>query len=94
MLFFGIETLKIEALGGLIAGLVAAKVADRFYRLEFPLAFAFFGGKKSIPIITFVCMIPIGLVLPVIWNALTNFLISISFIFTAPYIGSSVYYTF
>ena len=88
----GIQTLKIEALGGLIAGLVAAKVADRFYRLELPLAFAFFGGKKSIPIITFVCMIPIGLVIPVIWNVLTNFLISISFIFTTPYIGNGVYY--
>lgn len=88
----GIQTLKIEAMGGLIAGLVAAKVADRFYRLELPLAFAFFGGKKSIPIITFVCMIPIGLVIPVIWNALTNFLISISFIFTTPYIGNAVYY--
>lgn len=49
----GIQTLKIEALGGLIAGLVAAKVADRFYRLELPLAFAFFGGKKSIPIKVF-----------------------------------------
>ena len=55
----GIQTLKIEALGGLIAGIVAAKVADRFYRLELPLAFAFFGGKKSIPIITFVAMVPI-----------------------------------
>lgn len=32
----GIQTLKIEALGGLIAGLVEAKVADRFYRLELP----------------------------------------------------------
>lgn len=89
----GIQTLKIEALGGLISGLVAAKVADRFYRLELPLAFAFFGGKKSIPIITFVCMIPIGLIIPVIWNVLTNFLISISFIFTTPYIGNAVYYT-
>lgn len=89
----GIQTLKIEALGGLISGLVAAKVADRFYRLELPLAFAFFGGKKSIPIITFVCMIPIGLVIPVIWNVLTRFLISISFIFTAPYVGNAVYYT-
>lgn len=89
----GIQTLKIEALGGLISGLVAAKVADRFYRLELPLAFAFFGGKKSIPIITFVCMIPIGLVIPVIWNVLTSFLISISFIFTAPYVGNAVYYT-
>ena len=89
----GIQTLKIEALGGLISGLVAAKVADRFYRLELPLAFAFFGGKKSIPIITFGCMIPIGLVIPVIWNVLTSFLISISFIFTAPYVGNAVYYT-
>lgn len=89
----GIQTLKIEALGGLISGLVAAKVADRFYRLELPLTFAFFGGKKSIPIITFVCMIPIGLVIPVIWNVLTSFLISISFIFTAPYVGNAVYYT-
>lgn len=89
----GIQTLKIEALGGLISGLVAAKVADRFYRLDLPLAFAFFGGKKSIPIITFVCMIPIGLVIPVIWNVLTSFLISISFIFTAPYVGNAVYYT-
>lgn len=88
----GIQTLKIEALGGLIAGVVAAKAADRFYRLELPLAFAFFGGKKSIPIITFVCVIPIGLLLPVIWNMLTNFLISISFIFTTPIIGSGIYY--
>ena len=85
--------LGIQTLSGLISGLVAAKVADRFYRLELPLAFAFFGGKKSIPIITFVCMIPIGLVIPVIWNVLTSFLISISFIFTAPYVGNAVYYT-
>lgn len=88
----GVQTLKTEALGGLIAGLVAAKVADRFYNLELPLAFAFFGGKKSLPIITFACMIPIGLVLPIVWNGLIKFLISISFIFTTDYIGSGIYY--
>lgn len=42
----GIQTLKIEALGGIIAGLLAAKITDRFYRLQLPLAFAFFSGKK------------------------------------------------
>lgn len=89
----GVQTLKTEALGGLISGFVAAKVADRFYNLELPLAFAFFGGKKSIPIITFVCMIPIGLVLPFVWNLLIRFLVSISFIFTTPYIGNAIYYT-
>ncbi len=89
----GTQTVKLEALGGLISGLVAAKVADRFYRLELPLAFAFFGGKKSIPIITFVCMIPIGLVVPIIWSGVTAVLTKLSFVFTAPAIGASVYYT-
>lgn len=89
----GTQTLKLEALGGLIAGLVASKVADRFYRLELPLAFAFFGGKKSIPIITFVCMIPIGFVVPVFWSLITAGLTKLSFIFTAPVIGASIYYT-
>ncbi|MDD6468012.1 MAG: PTS transporter subunit EIIC, partial [Erysipelotrichaceae bacterium] len=91
-IILGIQTLKIEALGGIIAGLVAAKTANKFYRLELPLAFAFFGGKKSIPILTFVFMIPIGLVIPFFWKYLTSFLISISFIFTTDYIGSAVYY--
>src|SRR5690554_2619409 len=61
----GVQTLKIEAMGGIIAGLVGAYAANRFYNLELPLAFAFFGGKKSIPIITTALMIPIGLVVPV-----------------------------
>ena len=48
----GVQTLKTEALGGLISGLV----------------------------------------LPIIWNLLISFLISISFIFTTNYIGSGIYY--
>lgn len=88
----GIQTLKIEAMGGIIAGLLAAKVCDRFYRLEMPLAFAFFGGKKSVPILTIAFMIPIGFIVPIIWAALTKLLISISFIFTTPYIGTGIYW--
>ena len=89
----GVQTLRIEALGGLISGLVAAKVADRFYRLELPLAFAFFGGKKSIPIITIGCMIVIGLILPFFWGLLTTGLAHLSFIFLAPHVGAGVYWT-
>lgn len=54
----GIQTLRIESLGGIISGLLAAKVCDRFYRVEFPLAFAFFGGKKSVPIISVLLTVP------------------------------------
>ena len=81
----GIHTLRIDAIGGIIAGIVAARTADKYYKLELPLVFAFFGGKKSVPIITFACMIPIGFIIPFIWGFLTKFLISISFIFMNKY---------
>jgi maltose/glucose PTS system EIICB component len=91
-IILGIQSLKTEAVGGIIAGLVAAKLTDRFYKLELPLAFAFFSGKKAVPILTFLAMIPIGLVIPFIWDALTKFLISISFIFMNQYIGVGLYW--
>lgn len=88
----GIQTLKIESLGGIISGLLAAKVTDRFYRVEFPLVFAFFGGKKSVPIISFFLTIPIGFAIPVVWNVFTQFLINISWIFMNDYFGAGAYY--
>lgn len=88
----GIHTLRIDAIGGIISGIVAARVADKYYKLELPLIFAFFGGKKSVPIITFAYMIPIGFIIPFIWGYLTKFLISISFIFMNKYYGIGVYW--
>lgn len=88
----GLQTIKLEALGGIISGLVGASVANRFYRLELPLAFAFFGGKKSIPILTVMFIIPIGFVMPIVWKFITTLLVWISPVFTTPYIGSGIYY--
>ncbi|MDZ5038593.1 PTS transporter subunit EIIC, partial [Clostridium perfringens] len=87
----GVQTLKIEALGGIIAGIVAAKCTDRFYKLQLPLAFAFFSGKKSVPIISFAFMIPIGLVIPFFWGIITKVLISGSVIFMNNYVGPGIY---
>ncbi|NLW15273.1 MAG: PTS transporter subunit EIIC [Erysipelothrix sp.] len=89
----GIQTLKIESLGGIISGLLAAKVTDKFYRVEFPLVFAFFGGKKSVPIISFFLTIPFGFAIPVVWTVFTKFLISISWIFMNDYFGAGAYYS-
>lgn len=88
----GITTLRLDAFGGILSGLIAAKTTDRFYKLQLPLALAFFGGKKSVAIITFLIMIPIGLVIPIIWGIFTQFLLSISFIFLNSYIGVGVYW--
>ena len=85
----GIQTLKIEALGGIIAGLLAAKITDRFYRL----AFAFFSGKKSVAILAIAFSIPVGLIIPFIWDLFTAGMRAISTIMMAPNIGAGIYMT-
>ena len=86
----GVQTLKIEALGGIIAGLVSAKTTDKFYRTELPLAFAFFSGKKLVPILTVVFMIPIGLIIPFFWQFVTKALLSVSVIMMNKFVGPAI----
>jgi PTS system maltose and glucose-specific IIC component len=70
----GIQTLRIDAAGGIIAGLLGAKITDKFYRTQLPLAFAFFAGKKLVLILAFLFTIPVGLVVPIIWSGFTQVL--------------------
>ncbi len=74
----GIQTLRLDVLGGIISGLVGALAADRFYQLELPVAFAFFSGKKSVPIISIGITMVIGVIIPFFWKMITNALISLS----------------
>lgn len=74
----GIQTLRIDVLGGIIAGLIASYSADRFYRQELPLAFAFFAGTKFVPIITAVFTVVVGLFIPFIWKYFVAALTSMS----------------
>lgn len=88
----GVQTLKIDAMGGIIARIAAAFLTDRFCKLQLPLAFAFFSGKKSVPFITFLAMIPIGLFIPIVWGAFAKCLLAISFIFMNENYGLAVYW--
>lgn len=80
----GIQTMNINALGGIITGLVAAWATDKFYKLELPIAFAFFSGKKSVPIITMGIMMAIGLVIPFIWEIFVALLTKLSVVILSP----------
>src|SRR5699024_12738754 len=88
----GIQTMNISAAGGIITGLIAAWATDRFYNLELPTAFAFFSGKKSVPIITIGLMLTVGILLPFIWshfvgllpNSSTILIRAVGPLFTAP----------
>lgn len=65
--FLGVRTINMGALGGIIAGLFAVAIHNRFYNLRLPAAFSFFGGKRSVPIITFLGMAVVGQLIPFIW---------------------------
>ncbi|MFQ8583365.1 MAG: PTS transporter subunit EIIC [Holdemania massiliensis] len=60
----GYADAECQRTGGIIAGLVAAWASDKFYNLELPIAFAFFSGKKSVPLISMGVTVVIGLILP------------------------------
>ncbi|SDJ92437.1 PTS transporter subunit EIIC [Alkalibacterium thalassium] len=87
----GIQTIRVDAAGGIISGLLAAKLTDKFYRVQLPLAFAFFSGKKSVLILSFLFTVPIGLVLPFIWGIFTRMLIGMSPILMNQPFGAGIY---
>ena len=80
----GIQTMNISAAGGIITGLIASWATDKFYNLELPTAFAFFSGKKSVPIITIGLMVLIGGTLPFIWEIFVGVLTKLSVVILSP----------
>jgi PTS system maltose and glucose-specific IIC component len=64
---FGIQTIEMGVLGGIIAGLVVYQLHKRFYTIQLSDSFAFFSGVRFVPIITSLVMPIIGLLIPVIW---------------------------
>nr|WP_324652434.1 PTS transporter subunit EIIC [Georgenia sp. H159] len=48
----GEETINYGVLGGIVIGIVAALLYQRFYRIKLPPYLAFFGGRRFVPIVT------------------------------------------
>lgn len=48
------EDFKINygVLGGIVIGILAAKLYEKYYRIKLPMYLAFFGGRRFVPIIT------------------------------------------
>lgn len=71
-----------NAFVGIISGLVAATMYNRFHTVKLPQALAFFSGKRLAPIMTSVAMMVVSLILlfvwPVVFSALVTFGTSIS----------------
>ncbi|WP_458352463.1 N-acetylglucosamine-specific PTS transporter subunit IIBC [Peribacillus frigoritolerans] len=67
---------KIEnAFVGILSGLIAAAMFNRFSKVELPDAFAFFSGKRLVPILTAVVMLLVSLILFFVWPLIYSWLV-------------------
>lgn len=63
----GIKTIQTGVFGGMFVGIVAAYIYKRFYKIQLPPYLGFFAGKRSVPIITALAAIVLGILLSFVW---------------------------
>lgn len=63
----GITSLQMGVFGGIIVGLGVAALHNRFYKIELPKVFSFFGGTHFIPVISAITYVGIGILMFYIW---------------------------
>jgi PTS system glucose-specific IIC component len=63
----GIETMDTGVFGGILIGLVAAYLFNRYFRIKLPPYLGFFAGKRFVPIVTALSAIVLGAVLSMVW---------------------------
>lgn len=52
----GVDTVDMGALAGIMAGLVTAKLHNKYHKVQFPAAIAFYGGKRFVALVVLVSM--------------------------------------
>lgn len=60
---------------GILSGLIAAALYNRFHETKLPMALSFFSGKRLVPILAALVMLIISAVLLVVWPPLYNALV-------------------
>ncbi|GIW48621.1 MAG: hypothetical protein KatS3mg079_097 [Caloramator sp.] len=68
----GVPTLQTGVFGGIIVGLVAYALYEKYYTIELPPFLGFFAGKRFVPIVTAAASIILGLVMVVVWPPIQN----------------------
>ncbi|WP_272953914.1 glucose-specific PTS transporter subunit IIBC [Gracilibacillus saliphilus] len=78
----GVPTLGTGVFGGIIVGILAAYMYNRFFDIELPQFLGFFAGKRFVPIITAFSSLLLGIVMYLVWpfaqeglNAVSHFML-------------------
>ena len=69
--------INFGVLGGIVTGLIAAVLWQRFYRTKLPDFLGFFGGRRCVPIITAVVMIVVGVLMSFLYPLFNSVLTSL-----------------
>ncbi len=70
----GLQTLDTGVFGGIIIGIIAGYLFNRYYRISLPPYLGFFAGKRFVPIVTAFAAIALGIVLGFIWPPIGSFI--------------------
>jgi PTS system glucose-specific IIC component len=66
-MIMGVPSIQTGVFGGILAGGLAAGLFKRYYHIALPPYFAFFAGKRFVPIVTALAAIVLGVVLSFVW---------------------------
>jgi PTS system N-acetylglucosamine-specific IIC component len=70
--------INFGVLGGIITGLIAAMLWQRFYRTKLPDYLGFFGGRRCVPIITAFVMMVVGVLMSFVYPLFDKVLTSLA----------------
>jgi PTS system N-acetylglucosamine-specific IIC component len=81
-----------SVLTGVVTGIVAALLWQRYHRIKLPAWLAFFGGRRFVPIITAFSMIILGVLFGIVFKYVDHAINSVGHAVTsAPVLGGGLY---
>ncbi|MFB9931273.1 PTS transporter subunit EIIC [Amycolatopsis halotolerans] len=81
-----------SVLTGIVSGIVAALLWQRYHRIKLPSWLAFFGGRRFVPIITALAMLVLGVVFGLVFKYVDEAITSAGkAVMGSPVVGSGVY---
>lgn len=88
----GISTLQMGVFGGIIVGLGAAALTNKFYNIKLPDVISFFGGTRFVPIVTAITFLIVGVVMFYVWPVIQIGINALGhFVGQSGYIGTFIY---
>lgn len=72
----GIQSLETGVFGGILVGILASILHNKYYKINLPQFLGFFGGSRFVPIITSLFSIGLGIIMYFIWPPIQSLIFS------------------